>query len=118
MRAYFTPRPQLGHELCPAPDFAAAIADAGAPEPTHATGGTDLEQVRATERAMQDAEAVCPVVVLDGSGGVSDVLAYTWRLLHDPSPAASNAPSRNIWELSSTTTGMHPWTTASSTRDG
>lgn len=52
--------------------------------------GNDHLPLKVSERAIRDAAAVSPVVILDGSGGIADVLAYAWRLLHDTSARAFN----------------------------
>jgi hypothetical protein len=35
--------------------------------------------------AIRDAETISPVVLLEGTGGITDVLAYAWRLYNDSS---------------------------------
>ena len=53
-------------------------------------GGADPESALTTlkivETAVQDFVTLSPIVVIEGSGGIADILAYAWRMLNDPSP--------------------------------
>ena len=53
-------------------------------------GGADRESAWNTleilQRAVLDFITLSPIVVVEGSGGVADILAYAWRMLNDTSP--------------------------------
>eukprot|EP00039_Didymoeca_costata_P006297 m.88994 g.88994 ORF g.88994 m.88994 type:complete len:2000 (+) comp13201_c0_seq2:35-6034(+) len=36
-----------------------------------------------SENAVRNIEALSPIVIIEGSGGLGDVIAFAWRLLHD-----------------------------------
>ena len=53
-------------------------------------GGADRESAWNTleilQRAVLDFITLSPIVVVEGSGGMADILAYAWRMLNDTSP--------------------------------